>query len=196
MALFVTIFGATSCAQTEVPDREPFSPEEAERLEREVNLENWDGGGELSRFAFLSIPKIFATAVISRGDGEVLAFETALEADIARYQVALADGSVMGFDDYVASGALDGIVIVRGGAVVYESYPRMRSGDSHILFSVSKVLVSTVVAILEGRGLLDVSKPVDSYVPALRATAWEGIPVLDVLDMASGIDALEGVEDS
>jgi len=184
------------CAPSSNPEGSAFRPEEAERLEREVNLENWDDGGELSRFAFLSIPKIFETAVIRRGDGEVLALETALEEDVARYEVALADGGVMAFDDYVASGALDGIVIVRGGKLVYESYPRMRSSDQHISFSVSKVLVSTVVAVLEDRGLVDVSKPVDVYVPALRGTAWEGIPVLDVLDMASGIDALEGIEDS
>jgi CubicO group peptidase (beta-lactamase class C family) len=184
------------CAPSPKPEEAVFSPEEVERLGRDVNLENWDDGGELSRFAFLSIPKIFPTAVIRRGDGEVLALETAIEKNIARYQVALADGGVMAFDEYVASGALDGIVIVRGGKVVYESYPRMRSNDQHILFSISKVLVSTVVAILEDRGLVDVSKPVDVYVPALRATAWEAIPVLDVLDMASGIDALEAIEDS
>ena len=184
------------CAPSPSPEGAGFSLEEAERLEHKVNLENWDDGGEISRFAFLSIPKIFPTAVIPRGDGEVLALETALDEDVARYEVALADGGVMKFDDYVASGALDGIVIVRGGKVVYEKYPRMRSNDPHILFSVSKVLVSTVVAILEDRGLVEVSKPVEVYVPALRGTAWEGIPVLDVLDMASGIDALEGIEDS
>jgi CubicO group peptidase (beta-lactamase class C family) len=190
------LLGIAGCAPSSNPEGPAFRPEEAERLEREVNLENWDDGGELSRFAFLSIPKIFETAVIRRGDAEVLALETALEEDVARYEVALADGGVMVFDDYVASAALDGIVIVRGGKLVYESYPRMRGSDQHISFSVSKVLVSTVVAILEDRGLVDVSKPVEVYVPALRGTAWEGIPVLDVLDMASGIDALEGIEDS
>lgn len=184
------------CAPSPNPQGAAFSPGEAERLGREVNLENWDDGGEISRYAFLSIPKIFPTAVIGCGDGAVLALETSLEDDVARYEVALADGGVMAFDDYVGSGALDGIVIVRGGKVVYESYPRMGSSDQHILFSVSKVLVSTVVAILEDQGLVDVSKPVDVYVPALRGTAWEGIPVLDVLDMASGIDALEEIEDS
>jgi CubicO group peptidase (beta-lactamase class C family) len=194
--LLPTIVWIAGCATGPKPEEAAFAPEDAERLGREVNLENWDDGGEISRFAFLSIPKIFPTEVIRRGDGEGLALETALEEDIARYQVPLADGGVMAFDDYVASGALDGMAILRGGKLVYESYPRMRANDPHILFSVSKVLVSTVIAILEDRGLLDVSKPVELYVPALRGTAWEAIPVLDVLDMASGIDALEGMEDS
>jgi CubicO group peptidase (beta-lactamase class C family) len=196
IVLSVVLGLIAGCAPSPSSEEAVFSPEQAERLGREVNVENWDDGGEISRFAFLSIPKIFPTAVIPRGGGEVLALETALEEDIARHEVALADGGVMAFDDYVDSGALDGIVILRGGKVVYERYPRMRSTDRHILFSVSKVLVSTVVAILEDRGLVDVSKPVEVYLPALRETAWEGIPVLDVLDMASGIDALEGIEDS
>ena len=67
----------TGCIPSPNPDESAFSPEEAERLGWEVNLENWDDGGELSRFAFLSIPKIFTTAAIRRGDGEVLALETA-----------------------------------------------------------------------------------------------------------------------
>jgi CubicO group peptidase (beta-lactamase class C family) len=196
LSLVWVLFSISGCAPDPEPEAAAFRPEEAERLAREVNVENWDDGGEISRFAFLSVPEIFETAVVPRGDGEVLPLETALEGAIARYEVALEEGGVMPFDDYVSAGALDGIAILRGGKIVYESYPRMRRGDRHILFSVSKVLVSTVVAILEDRGLVDVSKPLETYVPALRQTAWEGIPVLDVLDMASGIDALEGIEDS
>jgi CubicO group peptidase (beta-lactamase class C family) len=184
------------CAPSPEAEAPAFSPEEAERLSRAVNLENWDDGGEISRFAFLSMPEIFATAVIPRGAGEALPLPVARDDEISRYQVTLEPGGVVSFDDYVSSGALDGIVIVRKGRIVYESYPRMQRQDQHVLFSVSKVLVSTVVAVLEDRGAVDVSKPVETYLPALRETAWAGIPVIDILDMASGIDALEGIEDS
>jgi CubicO group peptidase (beta-lactamase class C family) len=172
------------------------STEDKERPALEVNLENWDDGGEISHYAFLSIPDIFATAAISKGDGNVLPLENALEEEIPRLEVALDGGRVVSFQDYVASGSLDGIVILRGGKIAYESYPRMDKDDRHILFSVSKVLVSTAVAVLEDRGLVDVSKPVEVYIPALKGTAWSGIPVIDILDMASGIDALEGIEDA
>jgi CubicO group peptidase (beta-lactamase class C family) len=172
------------------------STEDQERLAREVNLDNWDDGGEISHYAFLSIPEIVPTAEISRGHGEVLRLETAIEEEIPRFEVTLDGGGVVAFEDYVSSGRLDGIVILRGGKIAYESYPRMEPDDRHILFSVSKVLVSTAVAILEDRGLVDVSKPIGVYVPALRGTAWDGIPLIDALDMASGIDALEGIEDS
>jgi hypothetical protein len=32
---------------------------------------------------------------------------------------------------------------------------------------------------------------VETYVPALKGTAWDGIPVIDILDMTSGTSALE-----
>jgi CubicO group peptidase (beta-lactamase class C family) len=185
------------CAGPESDSPKPTpSGEDKERLAREVNLENWDDGGELSHFAFLSIPEIFKTAVISKGGEEALPLDTALEEEIPRSKVTLEGGEVVSFEDYVSSGALDGIVMLRGGKIVYESYPRMERDSRHILFSVSKVLVSTAVAILEDRGLVDVAKPIEVYVPALQGTAWAGIPVIDILDMASGIDALEGIEDS
>jgi CubicO group peptidase (beta-lactamase class C family) len=193
---FLLLLSLAACAPSSAPEKPAFSPEESERLAREVNLDNWDDGGEISRYAFLSMPKIFKSAVISRGGGEVLPLETALDPAIPRYTVTLEGRGAMALDDYVSSGALDGMVIVRGGKIVYERYPRMGREDQHVLFSVSKVMVSTLVAMLEDRGLVDVSKPVETYIAVLRGTAWEGVSVLDVLDMASGIDALEEIEDS
>jgi CubicO group peptidase (beta-lactamase class C family) len=63
--------------------------------------------------------------------------------------------------------------------------------DLHLYMSVSKVLASTLIALLEDRGQVDVLKPVDAYLPALAGSGWAGVPVRDVLDMASGIDCLE-----
>ncbi len=78
-----------------------------------------------------------------------------------------------------------------GGRIVFEAYPRMLPTDRHIWFSVSKTMVSTAIAILEDRGRIDVSRPIDSYLKPLAGTAWEGIPVIDILDMASGVDCPE-----
>jgi len=182
--LFLSLALVSGCVepQRKLEDAASFSDEEIQQLGQEVNLENWDDGGELSRFAFLSVPQIFETAVIARG-GEVAALDFELEDAIPSYQVALEEGGQSTFDDYVDAGALDGIVIVHEGKIVYERYPRMRREDQHILFSVSKVMVSTLIAILEDRGLVDVTEPVETYLPSLESTAWKGITVLDVLDM-------------
>jgi CubicO group peptidase (beta-lactamase class C family) len=72
----------------------------------------------------------------------------------------------------------------------------MEREDKHLYFSLTKTFVSTLIAILEDRDIIDVSKPVDYYMPELKNSAWDGIPVIDILDMCSGINCRENEEDS
>ena len=60
--------------------------------------------------------------------------------------------------------------------------------DMHLTMSVSKVFTSTLIAVLEDRGDLDSQNAVETYLPEVRGSGWEGVSVRDVLDMASGID--------
>ncbi len=85
-----------------------------------------------------------------------------------------------------------GIVIVHRGDIVFERYPRMQPYEKPIWWSVTKVFVSTVVAILEDRGLVDTSKPIETYVPELGGSDFAGVTVRNILDMASGVDCPDG----
>ena len=98
--------------------------------------------------------------------------------------------------DYVNNSGTDGVIILQKGEIVFEAYPRMEREDHHLYFSVTKPFVSTLIAILEERDQMDVSKSIDHYMPELKESAWEGIPVIDILDMASGINCREKEEDS
>jgi CubicO group peptidase (beta-lactamase class C family) len=57
--------------------------------------------------------------------------------------------------------------------------------------STAKTTTSLVVRLLAEAGKIDVARPIDEYMPALRGTEWAGTSVLDVLDMASGMDIVE-----
>lgn len=70
----------------------------------------------------------------------------------------------------------------------------MRPTDRHLLFSVGKVYVSTLVGILEDRGIICADSPIDSYIPELKDSGWEGVRIIDILDMASGVDAPEEID--
>ena len=94
-----------------------------------------------------------------------------------------------------ASG-VDALIAVSRGRIVLEEYPRVAPGDRHIMWSVTKVLVGTLVAMLVDRGQVDPSLTVERYVPALKGSGWDGVRVRDVLDMASGIEAREHVADA
>lgn len=152
----------------------------------DLTLTNWDLGGQPSAWAYLHAGELFPSTEIPApaAPGEL---ERSALAEIAGFPV-LAGSSL---DDYVSSGPVSGIVVVLGGRIVFERYPRMRPGDRHLLMSVTKVFTSAVVGILERRGVLDLGQPVDAVIGELAGSGWAGVTIHDVLSMASGIDCLE-----
>ena len=151
-----------------------------------VTLANWDLGGEPSAWAYLHAGELLPSAEIpvTRPPAELASAEIPA---IGRFPVEPG----VSLEEYVASGPVSGIVVVRGGTIVFERYPRMRPGDRHLLMSVTKVFTSAVTGILELRGELDLAQPVDAVLGELAGSGWAGVPVADVLGMASGIGCLE-----
>lgn len=84
---------------------------------------------------------------------------------------------------------VSGLVVLHDGRVVYETY---RNGADHsTLFtswSVAKSVTATLVGLALGDGLIeDVTDPLDRYVPELKGTAYEGVPIEAALQMSSGV---------
>jgi CubicO group peptidase (beta-lactamase class C family) len=67
----------------------------------------------------------------------------------------------------------------------------MRPNDYHIWMSTTKTVSSLIVRLLEEEGRIDVSRTIVSYLPWLRGTGWQDVKVIDVLDMKTGMDAIE-----
>jgi CubicO group peptidase (beta-lactamase class C family) len=63
----------------------------------------------------------------------------------------------------------------------------MLPDTTHLLLSVSKSLVGTVVGILADRGLVELDAPVTRYATGLAGSGYEGATVRQVLDMRSGV---------
>jgi CubicO group peptidase (beta-lactamase class C family) len=152
-------------------------------------LRNWIEPGAMMRYAFLRTPEFLPHALIHR-DGPIAQLAETPRADLPQAQVRTPLGT-LSLDEYVQRGPVNGVVILHQGAIVYERYPRMRRIDKHLLMSVSKVFISTLIAMLEDRGQVDSQAGVETYVPELRGSGWEGVSVRNVLDMASGIDCDE-----
>lgn len=185
LALALAGVASTASAQTTGP-----SAAESARLRRAVTLETWDDGGEISRFAYLNLSQVFPVAVVRRG-GPILPLPVAPDPSIARFVVMRKDGRDVTLDEFVAGGSVDGFIVVRGGKVVYERYPRMRPTDKHLAFSVSKAFVGTAVALLEDRGQVRIDRPMGDVIAELKGTAWNDATVRDVLEMASGMEGEE-----
>jgi CubicO group peptidase (beta-lactamase class C family) len=164
-------------------------------VRNEVTLENWDKGGEASHWAYLHPSEVFPAAIVRR-DGEVLNLPEALHPEIGDLVLKKEDGSSRTLLEFINAGAVDGCIVLHQGKVVFEAYPAMASNDLHLLFSVSKAFVSTALAILEDQGRIDLQKPVESYLPRLKASAWAGTRLRDIADMASGMEGSETGNDA
>lgn len=168
----------------------PSRAEREQALRASVNTVNWDDGGDISRFVYLNASEVFPAAVIRRA-GAVRNLPEKQRPEIGRYEVE-GDAKKRTLERFVDD-ELDGFLILHRGAVAYERYPRMAPNEQHVSFSVTKAFVGMALAILEDQGRVDLSKGIENYVPRMKGTAWAGITVRSLLDMAAGI---EGIDDS
>jgi CubicO group peptidase (beta-lactamase class C family) len=82
-----------------------------------------------------------------------------------------------------------GLLVMKDGQVLVERYQYgRRAEDRFTSFSMAKTVVAMAVgiAIAEGR-IASVDEPVDRIDPALAGTAWKGVALRQVLNMASGV---------
>jgi CubicO group peptidase (beta-lactamase class C family) len=171
--------------------RTGFTPEQAKALKDRYSYRDVISAGDVSFFHFLNVGEMLDTAVIGRS-GNSVALESRPDSGITATVVPGVAGG-QSLEQYVASGksGLQGLIVLHQGRIVHESYPGMRPTDKHVWMSVSKTATSLVVRKLVEEGKIDVKRPIDEYIAALKGTAWAGTPVIDVLDMASGMDVIE-----
>ncbi|HZR04536.1 MAG TPA: serine hydrolase domain-containing protein [Candidatus Udaeobacter sp.] len=158
----------------------------------QVTVENWDKGGQLSRWVYTHVSEVFPSAVIRRG-GAIIDLPVQIRPEIGALKVNGPDEPQQTLDQFINNGAVDACIVLRDGKIVYEKYPTMQPNDLHIVMSVGKAVVLTALAILEDQGKIDIEKPVENYLPELKGSDWAETKLRYLVDMRSG---MEGVEDS
>jgi len=150
---------------------------------------NWTVYGDTERYFYLNFSEIKNHSRILRSDTPKILEETP-RADVKNFITTtdLKKGGGLSLNDYVQQVEVNGLIIIHKGKIVFEGYPRMFPTDLHVNMIMTQVFVSTSIAILEDRGLIDTSKPIDYYFNGLKNSGWEGVPVIDILNMSSGIE--------
>lgn len=98
------------------------------------------------------------------------------------------DGKIYGFEEHLDSNRTDGFIILHKDKIVYEKYfGNMTETTTHNWYSVSKSLTGLTAAVLADEGLIDFQKAVTGYVPELKGSAWDGIPIQQAMDMEVNI---------
>ena len=142
-----------------------------------------------------NLHQLFPTVNVYR-DGTIRGLAHDPVAAIADYAVETPQGEIT-FDALIHSeqSTVMGVIVLHKGKIAYERYPRMRDHEMPVYWSVAKSFVGTVVRILEERGEIDVTEPIDYYIPEMAASDLAGTSVRDILDMASGLDCEDDYTD-
>ena len=159
-------------------------------LFRSVTPKTFDSGGEIARQFHLESGAYLEMATIAR-TGPARPLPEVIDPAVAAQTVRWPDGEGS-LDDYIQGNAyVDGALVLHGGKIVYEAYPRMAPWQRHFSWSVSKVVLSTALAVLVDEGRVDPDASVATYLPELAGSVWDGVGVRDVANMASGVDCLD-----
>lgn len=155
----------------------------------------WNVRGPEQGWIHRNLQSIFPTQPIYRS-GQVRELEYALDPRIGNFEVDTPDGKwpfrwAIG-EDFMTT---MGVVILHEGKIAFESYPRMHDYEKVTYWSSTKVLAGAVIRLLEEQGRVDISQPIEYYVPRLADSVHAGTTVQNILDMATGVDCAENYTD-
>lgn len=82
-----------------------------------------------------------------------------------------------------------GFLVAVDDTIISEQYFQgEQASDRHIMFSVSKSVVSAALGIALSEGLFDsIEDPITKYLPELAGSGYEGVRIKDILQMSSGV---------
>jgi len=142
-----------------------------------------------TRYSWQHTSEFYPTAQIVR-EGRVHPLEKDLDAKIGSVTFYRGDHKES-VQYHLSNYDVDAFMVIRHGKIVYEKYNTMYPNDKHIWWSSGKVIGSTMLALLEEEGKVDTQKPVSFYLHELKGSVWDSVKVIEVLDMATGLDATE-----
>ena len=145
-----------------------------------------------SLYAWQHLSQYYPTARVARG-GAISELEVAIDESIGKIKFKGKGGVDRTVSQHFEDMPLDAMIVLKDGKIVYERYKTMAPDTAHITMSCSKVFSSTLLAMLEDEGKVDLSKPVTDYVPEIRGSAWEQATVRNVMNMSSGLDIEETI---
>lgn len=98
-------------------------------------------------------------------------------------------GSSRVLSEFLTETQATALVVIKDGQIVAEDYFQGTGAeDQRISWSMAKSFLSALfgIAVTDGR-IESLDDPVTKYVPALAGSAYDGVPIRHVLNMASGV---------
>lgn len=140
------------------------------------------------RWSFSHQRELGPSAVIRRGPRAAAMLPYNLRDDLDTVAFTTQDGQSMTWGQSVDVNFTDGLIVLHGGKVVYETYrgalaPHM----PHHAMSVTKSFTGLLAATLAHEGVLDPAAPVITWLPEMVDTAYGDATLRQVMDMTIGV---------
>jgi len=155
----------------------------------------WNIYGEDQLWNFKNANRFLPTVHVHRR-GDVSNLKSRINKEIANMVVDTPIGkkTFKTFLDNPVSTTMSLVILYRGD-IVFEYYPHQEDYEKPIYWSVTKIIVSTLVGMLEEEGLVDITKPVSNYIKDLKNSSYGRITTENLLNMASGFDCADNYFD-
>ncbi len=106
--------------------------------------------------------------------------------------VTRTDGDEVSAEEVLATTHTDAFAALHDGRLVVERYRYAGAEHGlHGVLSITKSVVGCVAGVLADRGDLDLTRPVQDYVPELAESGYSGATARHLLDMRSGVRFVE-----
>ena len=134
--------------------------------------------------------QLFFTRRVERGEQVTPLAQNRI--DLSGFQFESA-GKHYGLADLLACNLITGLAIAKRGTILFETYQfGMRPDRRWMSMSMAKSISSALVgAALQDGYIGSIDDTVSTYVSALRDSAYEAVPIRDLLQMSSGVDWIE-----
>ena len=99
--------------------------------------------------------------------------------------------------DYLSYVRTTGLMILHKNSIVYTDYQNgMREDSVHVSWSMAKSFVAALVGIaLEEKLFSSIEDPITKYLPQFKNSAYDGVRIKDILQMATGVGFNEDYRD-
>lgn len=168
--------------------------EDTYRLRSQVSVPKLLECGDVAHWWCTHISECMPTAVINSPHAGAGLIDAPMDTvfDIT----APTDLGTLALRDFLAhpDSGTRGVVVVKSGKVVAESYPDLSPEQPHLWASCAKPMAGLMIEHLIEAGLIDETQGIGDYIPALRDTDWHTVAVRDAMDMTPGMDCEENEE--
>ncbi len=159
-----------------------------------VNSGNWLLS-PYNRWSFQNTEMLFPTRTISHGKQAQEKLPKANQKYIQAFS-NMKFSIDMTFDSFLEDNYVDGIMVLKDGAVVVERYANSQTQDTrHIMFSVTKSFTGLLMEILISEGIIDESRTIASYVTELKNSAYGDATIRQAMDMEVSLIFSEDYDD-